>query len=347
MRLRFHLISSYKKKNFLIKVFNAFKYYLSRKKNYLKLNYLPLTMDIEPTTGCNFRCTMCQVSDPNFKAFNLDIDIFKKVIDENKQLIKIKLQGMGEPFVNKKMFEMIKYANDNGITVEFVSNGSLLDEKCIDQIINQDIQTINISIDGATKETFESIRLKSNFEEVINNVKNLSNKLKSTKSKTEFVALCLVQKKNFNEINQIVTLCKSIGFHQLKFQVQLTGWGKQDWIDINKAQDINFSDNDIRNVFLKLKNENSDKNFQIDIVEENLLNFKKKCNYPFENPYISATGKVLPCCMIADEKIVNFGSVKEKKFSDIWNSKDYQNFRKNINNNNLEDYCKNCYREHR
>ena len=51
--------------------------------------------------------------------------------------------------------------------------------------------------------------------------------------------------------------------------------------------------------------------------------------------------------MIADEKIVNFGSVKEKKFSDIWNSKDYQNFRKNINNNNLEDYCKNCYREHR
>ena len=344
MRLRFLLLRFYNK-YWLKKIVNAIKYYLSRKKTYLKLKYQPLIMDIEPTTGCNFRCTMCQVSDPNFKAINLNIDTFKKVIDENKQLIKIKLQGMGEPFVNKHIFEMIKYANINGITVEFVTNGSLLNEEVINHIIKQDICRINISIDGATKKTFESIRVKSNFDDVIKNATNLSNHIKSNRFKTEFVALCLVQKKNYFEIEEIIDLCKKIGFQKLYFQVQLTGWGKKEWEEINKEQDINFSNEDIRNKFFDLKIQKSTKDFKVDIIEENLLNFKNKCSYPFENPYITSTGKVLPCCMIADERIVNFGSVAQNNFSEIWNSDNYQNFRENINNNNLKSYCKNCYKE--
>ena len=87
---------------------------------------MPVTMDIEPTTGCNFRCTMCQVSSPDFKAKNMDIETFKKIIKENKQLIKIKLQGMGEPLVNKYIYEMIKYAKNYGVATEIISNGSML-----------------------------------------------------------------------------------------------------------------------------------------------------------------------------------------------------------------------------
>ena len=346
MRLR-HYLLRVNKKYWFAKLFNAIKYYFSRNNHYLRLRYLPLTMDIEPTTGCNFSCTMCQVSDPDFKAFNLNINTFKKVIDDNKQLLKIKLQGMGEPFINKHIFEMIEYANQSGISVEFVTNGSLLNIQNIEKISKQDISRISISIDGATKETFESIRIKSNFEKVIENSRNISKAIKSKKISSNFDALCLVQKKNYKEINEIIDLCKDIGFQQLYFQVQLTGWGKQDWIEINKEQDINYSDEDIRKKFTKLQSEKSTKNFKIKIVEENLLNFKKKCSYPFENPYISATGKVLPCCMIADEKVINFGSVNDNNFSNIWNSEDYQDFRKNINTNDIKDYCKNCYKEFR
>mgnify|MGYP005997341193 CR=1 FL=1 len=52
------------KKKIFLKLFNLFKFYLSKNTKFKKLNYLPITMDIEPTTGCNFRCTMCQVSSP-------------------------------------------------------------------------------------------------------------------------------------------------------------------------------------------------------------------------------------------------------------------------------------------
>ena len=162
MRLRKILLSK-PRKFWFIKFINALKYFLTRKNINLNLKYLPLTMDIEPTTGCNFRCTMCQVSEPDFKAFNMDFEIFKKVINENKQLIKIKLQGMGEPFVHKKFFEMIDYANQHGVSVEFVSNGSLLNDSNIKKIVNHDISRISISIDGANAEIFESIRIKVKF----------------------------------------------------------------------------------------------------------------------------------------------------------------------------------------
>jgi pyrroloquinoline quinone biosynthesis protein E len=332
---------------FFTKIINAFKYFLTRKNKLLKLKYLPLSMDIEPTTGCNFRCTMCQVSSPDFEARNMDLKTFKTVIDQNKQLIKIKLQGMGEPFVNKHLFKMIKYANSNGISVEFVTNGSLLNDENINKILKSEISRIVISIDGATKSTFENIRIKSNFEQVILNAKKLSKAIKENKYKTDFEAICLVQKNNFDEIEKISDLCNQIGFHTLHFQVQLTGWGKEDWEQVNYKKDINYSDLGIQDRFKKLKTEKSNSNFKIIVVEENLLNFNKQCSYPFENPYISSTGKIIPCCMIADENVINFGSIKEENFLSIWNSEKYQSFRKDIINNSLENYCKNCYEEFR
>ena len=346
MRMREILISR-PRKFWFKKIYNALKYFLTRKNVNLNLKYLPLTMDIEPTTGCNFRCTMCQVSDPDFKAFNMDFEVYKKVIDENKQLIKIKLQGMGEPFVHKNLFDMISYANKNGISVEFVTNGSLLDDKNIQKIVSHDISRISVSIDGATKETFESIRKRSNFNKVISNVKELSKKIKENKFSTDFDSMCLLQKKNIHEIDKIIDLCKDIGFHTLYFQVQLTGWGKEEWEKINKEQDVNYDTSDIKEVIQKVIKEKSTKNFKIVVLEENLLSFNKKCSYPFENPYISSTGKVIPCCMIADEKVIEFGSIKKNSFSQIWNSPEYQNFRKSINDNNLKEFCKNCYKEFR
>ena len=114
MRLR-ELIFRIPKKHLHLKILNLIKYVvfrkfhiIVRKLKYFKLPYLPLTMDIEPTTGCNFRCTMCDVSSPNWVTKNMKIETFKKIVDMNKQLLQIKLQGMGEPFVNKDWLHLYR-----------------------------------------------------------------------------------------------------------------------------------------------------------------------------------------------------------------------------------------------
>ena len=95
-------------------------------------------MDIESITGCNFICKICDVSSPNWVSKNMKIETFKKIIDMNKQLLQIKLQGMAEPFVNKNYLQFIEYAANYGIFVQFVANGSLLTDNVINKISEKD-----------------------------------------------------------------------------------------------------------------------------------------------------------------------------------------------------------------
>ena len=136
---------------------------------------------------------------------------------------------------------MIEICNKYGVFVETVTNGSLLNKENINKIlISKSIYRVSISIDGASKEVFEGIRVKSNFNSVIDNIKNFSKQIKEKKSNVNLRALCLVQKSNLNEFEKIIKLCKEIGFDELEFQVQLTGWGKSEWEQINISSDINY-----------------------------------------------------------------------------------------------------------
>ena len=345
MRIR-NLIFKTPIKYLLPKLSNLLIFYFFKNIVTNRVIYKPLTMDVEPTTGCNFRCTMCQVSSPDFKAKNMTIKTFLTLIKNNPQLIKIKLQGMGEPLVNKYFFDMIEICNKYGVFVETVTNGSLLNKENINKIlISKSIYRVSISIDGASKEVFEGIRVKSNFNSVIDNIKNFSKQIKEKKSNVNLRALCLVQKSNLNEFEKIIKLCKEIGFDELEFQVQLTGWGKSEWEQINISSDINYRNFDNKEQLNSIIRKYNSKKFKVSIVESNLLTKQNKCSYPWHNPYISAEGKVVSCCMIADPKINTMGDINLENFNKIWNSKNYTEFRKSIKTHNLRDYCKNCYKE--
>ena len=298
-------------------------------------------MDVEPTTGCNFRCTMCQVSSPNFKSQNMSIETFKSFIAQNKQLLKIKLQGMGEPTVNNKFLDMIDIANKAGIIVEFTTNGSLLIKEFVAELLRKKISKITISLDGATKETFEKIRVKSNFVSVIENIYLLIEQSKKIFLRPKICAWTVVQKDNIHEFEKIFYLTNKIGFDELSYQFHISDWGKKEWNEINKDKliDINQKKTFINNMFHK-------KEFKtkINIFTENILTFEKKCKWPVRSSYIDNQGYVSPCCIIGDSKVINFGNINQISYSNIWKSAEYIQFRKSINENKIPSFCKNCYR---
>ena len=331
------------KKLVFLKLFNLFKFFISKNSKFKNLNYLPITMDIEPTTGCNFRCTMCQVSSPNFISKNLDYEMFKKTIDDNKQLLKIKLQGMGEPLINNNFYDMVEYASKYSIASEITTNGSLLNDKNIKKLQNSNLSRITVSIDGATSEIFEKIRIKSDFKTVISNCKNLINAYKKKIIRPEISAWCVVQKDNVSEFKDIYNLCKEIGFDKLTYQFHLSGWGKTEWYNINKNKKVEIES--LKEQIEEVKKKGASEGLKVNIFEENLLSFTKQCVWPWESSYISKTGDVVPCCIIGDEKVVSFGNINKSPFKEIWNSDNYKNFRSDIKKNKIPSYCQNCYKE--
>ena len=106
----------------------------------------------------------------------MDDDIFKKVINECAKYNcgNVHLHNFGEPLLDKKIIQRIKYAKDKGLPrVKIFSNGSLLTTNMAEKLINAGLDEIKISFDGANKEEFEKIRYPLKFESVVKNIKRL------------------------------------------------------------------------------------------------------------------------------------------------------------------------------
>jgi MoaA/NifB/PqqE/SkfB family radical SAM enzyme len=309
--------------------------------------YLPTKLDIENLSRCNFRCVMCQVSEwpKGQRARDLDFHEFKHIIDENYGLVEIKLQGMGEPTLGRDdYFNMIKYARERNIWVRTVTNGSLLHlNSNIEKFISSDVNEIQISIDGATKKTFESIRKGSKFERVIENVTNL-NQFSQSKGKNITKMWTVVQDLNIDELIGLVYLAKQMNFKSQVFSLDITDWGNENWTEKNKNISVSKKfDLTIANELYELGKELDIKVSFWNINEKyETTSLNKLCPWPFERSYISSDSRIVPCCMIADPDTFEIKS--KGTFVEVWNSEAYQEFRKCHLDNNLPKVCKSCYK---
>ena len=109
-------------------------------------------MDIGITNVCNLKCTFCartvRVDEGRWrKAQHMDLDLFKKIIDEAVELgtYSINMNLLNEPLTHPKIMEMIRYAKQKGIIdVHFHSHGGLLDEEKANQLLDSGLQLIEL-----------------------------------------------------------------------------------------------------------------------------------------------------------------------------------------------------------
>ena len=81
-----------------------------------KIDDYPPCLQIEPSSICNYRCVFCFETDKTFTnkknghMGTMDIDLFKKIIDDAENRIEfITLASRGEPLVSKRIDEMLNY----------------------------------------------------------------------------------------------------------------------------------------------------------------------------------------------------------------------------------------------
>ena len=92
------------------------------------VRHYPIHLNIEPTTACNLSCHTCAhkhfIKKPSF----LKLEMLKSIIDECRPR-KVSLNGLGETFLNKEIFEMIEYIKSKNIGLVTSTNGTLLRER--------------------------------------------------------------------------------------------------------------------------------------------------------------------------------------------------------------------------
>ena len=317
--------------------------YLGRRNGMIELDYLPIKLDIENVSRCNFRCQMCQVSqwDKGKRAEDMTFESFKNLIDEQYGVVELKIQGMGEPVLGRNnFFKMIRYARDKHIWVRTITNASILHKsENYKKIIDSGVNELQISIDGSTKKVFEKIRNKAIFEKVIENCKLVN--LYSKKVNRRVTKMwTVVQKDNFHQLEDLVDLAAELHFPSMVFSFDIGDWGQENWTQTN----LDFRSNAIsyeQGMSLRAKGAKLG-------VEVYYYYYRaeydrdKLCPWPFERAFVSSDMKIVPCCMVANPEVENLGDATE--FSKEWNSDKYVEFRKKHIYGNLPNYCKSCYR---
>ena len=137
---------------------------------------LPEIVQIESTNICNAKCVFCPRDEMHRRQGIMSFELFKKIVDECVELgiTHIRVHNYGEPFVDRKLVEKVRYAKQQGIQeVGMISNGSLITEAVARGMIDAGLDAINISVDASGKEVFESTRIGLKYDKVIANIERL------------------------------------------------------------------------------------------------------------------------------------------------------------------------------
>lgn len=146
----------------------------------------PFVLLIDPSNLCNFKCIFCPTGNKELikstGRFNgiLKFELFQKIIDDlnefDEPIKTLRLYKEGEPLVNPKFADMIKYAKSTGLVkrVDTTSNGALLNPELNRKIISAGLDQINISVNGVSDgQMYFYTKTKVNFKEYVKNIKDL------------------------------------------------------------------------------------------------------------------------------------------------------------------------------
>lgn len=124
---------------------------------------IPLSGTFEVSPMCNFDCKMCYVrlSKEQVESHSrkmLTLDQWKRLAGEaeKKGLLYLLITG-GEPFLWPDFWELYEYVSRKGFVVSINSNGSMIDESAVERLKSCPPSRINITLYGATNETYERL----------------------------------------------------------------------------------------------------------------------------------------------------------------------------------------------
>ena len=265
--------------------------YLRRKST---LNALPVEYIVETTAKCNLYCPMCPRENHKQPKADMSDDIFERLVQESGRSAEhMMLIGLGEPLMDRKIFDRIEYCERHNISTLLSSNGTFFDEKTCARLLDTPLEHITLSFDGATKESYEYYRKGANFEKVRANFVRFARMKHERGAKVQVVVQMVRLERNAGEVDDFIRFWSAVpGVDHVRVKEDETnllqpeaGHAPQDW--------------------------------------------KHPCHYLWRGPmYVKQNGDVYPCCQSYTMDGSPVGNLEETPLEQIWNSAEMQRMRR-------------------
>ncbi len=335
----------------------------------MKNKFWRLTLDTNPE-DCNLNCIMCE---EHSKFSNFKQNLFQKTGIKNRRMpenwieplfIEAQKLGvseiipstMGEPLLYQHIDMFFELSKKYNIKINLTTNGTFPLKSVEDwaKIIIPTTSDTKISLNGATKKTAEKIMTGLNFNNQIQNIKefvNFRNKyFKETENFSRITLQLTYLQTNMHELPKIVKLASELDIDRIK--------GHHLWTHFPEIKNLSFK-NDINSIekWNKIldktkeaariyKKPNGKKVIleQIDYLKDNEpkeIPFEYNCPFLEQELWISATGKISPCCAPDEQRnsLGDFGNYPETSLQTVLQSETYLDL---VENYKTKKICKTC-----
>lgn len=313
----------------------------------------PTQMWLETNKLCNIRCRMC--ARELEERFHAGEDHQERIFDLATPFFetadRVILYGWNEPLMDKRIMEKIETARRAGASIHFNTNATLLTEQVAERLVAIPVTDLGISIDGATRETFEKIRLGADFDKIKKNVKYLTELKKQRNAFYPYVHLVFCAlKPNIDELPLMPALAKELGLPRI--DVTDTVFYKKEFIEefgyepehlqqrLQEAQqageklgvEVSYWSYDNEAYLKRMKAQGNP-------VQAPAKGERRICYEVYRTMIILANGEVVPCHFQWGSSA---GNVVEQSIEQVWNGEFFQNLRRQIRSGQPPPVCEKC-----
>ncbi|GFM32429.1 radical SAM/SPASM domain-containing protein [Desulfovibrio subterraneus] len=270
------------------------------------------SLHVEITSRCNERCVHCYIPH-EYKVRDIDDDVFFDILDQcrDMRVLHITLSG-GEPMLHGSFLDFLKKTREIGLSVNILSNLTLLDDEIISEMAKNPLLSIQVSLYSMDPDIHDSVTcVKGSYSKTKDSI------LKIVANNIPLQISCPVLVNNVECYKDVVRWAEGMNVYVVTDNVIIAQYN-------NDVKNLNYrlNNRDVDKI-IKDKSGSGDKYFQR--MREEVA--KKKTSLPTDyicsvcnsSLCISENGSVYPCagwqgCVV--------GNVNESSISDIWRSSD-------------------------
>lgn len=191
------------------------------------------TLSLGNDYSCNLECPSCRTG---MRKMNKDevrhqVEMYDSILEEvGPKLEMMHIAGDGDPFASQFYDHVIRktdWAKYPNLKIGFQTNGVALTEKKwngLPSVVKNKVIYIGISMDGASADTYEKLRLGGKFENLVRNIEFLSKMPDRKELGISLNLNMIVQEQNYQEIVPFVLLGKKLGVDKVSF-TYIRDWG--------------------------------------------------------------------------------------------------------------------------
>lgn len=296
----------------------------------------PITLLVEATTACNYRCGFCYGR--HLAQGVMRLPAFLAMIEKLPALAAVEFTGEGEPLLNKALPAMIRACKARGAWVHLTTNGSLMTPERAALILDLGVDTVATSMESLDPARFARLRPGGDLAEVKRAIALLAAEGRARGGGPDLLLWVTLLRSTLGEIDAFLDYAEAAGFARVEFQLlnRLAAY-RRFYDEALRAEMLDVTE------LLTFRARPSTSASARRVIDEILdIHAGRRCDIFMGALTVDWQGAVTPCRLLKTPQHPNAGHLRHTDLDRIWRDPGFVDFRFALQHGVVLNACDGC-----